>query len=292
MAVEGAARSGGWGGVLVTAFAALSISISLVLSPLVYDAGMSAPTLIAVRPLIFALALWLLYRATGRSLALPPAQWRAALGLGVIYMIGTAGYLGSIVTLPVSLAVLVFYTYPLMTLLLTCLLERHWPRPLDLGALLIALLGLVLALGVDFGRLHPVGLALVAAGALAIANSFYWMGRLLGDRDTGAATFHMALSGSAVAGLATLASGSLAWPAGTGGWLLLAAVVVTFIGGFFGMFRGVALVGPVRAATILNLEPVFTIALAFVLLGESLTPLQLCGAGLVVAAVATAQRRG
>ena len=284
---------GSLAGVLVTAFAAVSISLTLVLTPLVYDAGMSPLTVIAVRPLVFAAAVWLLYRATSRPLSLPGRDRAIAFGLGVLYLIGTGGYLASVVTLPISLAVLVFYTYPLLTLVISCLVERQRPRALELAALLVALVGLALALGVEFDRLHPVGLALVGTGALAMANSFYWLGRKLGGVDTAVATFHMGLSGFAVGLAALLASGTMAWPdqQGAWGWLLFAGILVTFTAGFFGMFRGVALIGSVRAATIMNLEPVATIGLAFVILGERLTAWQLVGAALVVGAVVAAQRR-
>ncbi len=61
-------------GVAVVVSAATLISLSLVLSRLVYEAGGNPETLITVRMLVFLAAIWLLARATGRSLRLAPAE--------------------------------------------------------------------------------------------------------------------------------------------------------------------------------------------------------------------------
>ena len=49
---------------------------------------------------------------------------------------------------------------------------------------------------------------------------------------------------------------------------------------------GMALVGPNRASVLSSLEVLVTMALAFVLLGERLTPPQWAGAALILGAVA------
>ena len=205
---------------------------------------------------------------------------------------GAGGYLWSVFYLPVTLAVLIFYIYPILTLFIASLLDRRMPRLIELALLLAAFLGLALALGVSFEQLDWVGVALVTGGALGIASSFVWMSRILGQEDTMAVTFHMALSGAALAFLATLGAGALSYPGPDGlAWLALAVVLICFAAGFLCMFRGVGLIGPVRAATIMNLEPVATIALAALILGERMTALQLVGASVVILAVALSQRR-
>jgi drug/metabolite transporter (DMT)-like permease len=45
------------------------------------------------------------------------------------------------------------------------------------------------------------------------------------------------------------------------------------------------LVSPIRVAILFNIEPLITIAAAWIVLGEELTPIQSIGAGLVVAAI-------
>jgi len=49
---------------------------------------------------------------------------------------------------------------------------------------------------------------------------------------------------------------------------------------------GMALVGPTRASVLASLEVIVTLVLAFLLLGERLTPWQWAGAALILGAVA------
>lgn len=279
-------------GVLVMAFAALAISLSLLFSPFVFAAGMEPLALLVLRSVVFVAFLFVVTRLTGHQLALPKAKRWSAFGVGCAYILGAGGYLWSIFFLPVSLAVLIFYIYPILTLILASLLDRQVPRLRDLALLLVAFGGLALALGVSFEQLDLRGVALVVGGAFAIASSFVGMARSLGDQDSMAVTFHMAISGALLALVAALAAGALSLPSFDGtAWLALAGVLVFFCAGFFAIFRGIAMIGSVRAATIMNLEPVATIALAPLILAESLTAQQLVGAAIVIAAVIASQRR-
>ena len=56
--------------------------------------------------------------------------------------------------------------------------------------------------------------------------------------------------------------------------------------------RGIALIGPNRAAPFFHLVPVFGSAMAILLLGEKLQPFHLIGYALVLAGVVIASRRG
>ena len=51
------------------------------------------------------------------------------------------------------------------------------------------------------------------------------------------------------------------------------------------LFAGIARIGGVRASLVMNLEPIASIGLGFILLGQALTLRQLVGAVIVLAAV-------
>jgi drug/metabolite transporter (DMT)-like permease len=72
-------------------------------------------------------------------------------------------------------------------------------------------------------------------------------------------------------------------PAGFG-WLAAIAILST-VGAITLFFAGLRRVGPTPAAVLSTVEPVVTIGLAVPVFGESLTAVQLAGAGLVLAAV-------
>jgi drug/metabolite transporter (DMT)-like permease len=61
---------------------------------------------------------------------------------------------------------------------------------------------------------------------------------------------------------------------------------------YLGFNRGVALIGPNRAAPFLHLVPVFGSVLAIALLGETLQPFHVIGYVLVLAGVIIASRQG
>lgn len=284
--------SSGLGGVTLVAFAASVIGLSFVLARPVYDAGSNPLTVIALRYPATVLMLALALRLRGRSLVLARRELATSYGVGLAYFVATGSYLASIFYLPVSLAVLLFYSYPLLTVVFESLLQRRLPRPLDVAAFVAAFAGLALALEVSFAALDPRGIALALLGAVAAAGTFVWTGRALAAADMTVVTFHLSVCGSAVSIIALIASGSYAPPAnGFTGWLVMAAVILLFGVGFVAMFTGVKLIGALRTSMVMNLEPIATIALAVLILGEAFTLQQVAGAALVFGAIIVTQRR-
>ncbi len=275
----------------MVAFAAIMISLSFVLSRLAYDAGTNPVSVILFRNLAFIALVWLLYRWRRRRLGLPRGDLLVTYGAGVFYLLGTGGYLWSILYLPISLAVLCFYTYPLMTVLFVGLLDRRLPGRLPMLAFVIAFVGLALALEVSFDALDGRGIVFALIGAFGASWAFIVVGRRLPHIEPLTVTFHMSVISLVIVASAAAASGSFALPTNEGqaGGFLLAAAVLTFCLAFFAMFAGVPMIGSVGAAMVMNLEPVATLALAAAILGEVLGPQQFLGAGLVLAAIALAQ---
>ncbi len=196
----------------------------------------------------------------------------------------------SLLTLPVSLAILIFFTFPLMTALLESTLDRRLPSLGQIACLFGALAGLAIALEVERFALAPEGVIFAAIGAVGVAISYVWTGRALPGVDSAVMTFHMAITGFVGASLYVMATGSFALPVDGGlGWAALVVAVVGFAVAFFAMFRGVHLIGPAPTAMVMNLEPVFTIALAVTLLAETLSDRKLIGAAVVLAAVVASQ---
>ena len=278
-------------GVAVVLAAAFFISLTNVLAPIIYAGGSNPLTYLSVRFLFFVVVCRLWFWMRGISTALPLRLRFTTYGVGVAYAVGSGSMLGAIALIPVSMAVLILYLYPLLTMIATCALDRRLPKAIEIICLLVAFMGLALALRVTFADLHPAGLGLAALAALAITVFVVWSGRALGEVDNSIATFHMAVGALAVAALATLATGSFTLDiSGAFGWLTFMVAVLSFIAAFFAIFKGVRAAGPVRFAMIMNMEPVITIALSLMILGESLSLQQLVGAAMVIGAVAVAQR--
>jgi drug/metabolite transporter (DMT)-like permease len=281
------------GGVALVLLAALSISLTNVSAPFVYEAGGNPQTIIILRNLAFLLLCGLWLKTSGRFRWLERRGQLVCFGAGIAYTCGAAGLLLSLLTLPVSLAILIFFTFPLMTALLESTLDRRLPGLGQVVCLLACLVGLGIALEVERFALAPEGVIFASIGAVGVAISYVWTGRVLPGVDSAVMTFHMAITGLIGASLYVAATGSFALPAGGGpgfgGWAALAVAVLGFAVAFFAMFRGVHLIGPAPTAMVMNLEPVFTIALAVTLLAETLSDRKLIGAAVVLGAVVASQ---
>ena len=95
-------------------------------------------------------------------------------------------------------------------------------------------------------------------------------------------TLGMVLLLTTVFGLST---GDWSLPNSATGWWGLAGLTVLYGTAFTLMFSLLPRLGVVGNSAIMNIEPVFALALAWLLLGQSIAPVQVLGALIVVATV-------
>lgn len=279
-----------WEGIGLVALAAISISLCLVLCRIVFDSGGSAVTVIGLRFLALVIALWLWCRWSGRNLRLPRRLMLACYLLGALFLLHTGGVLASIIYIPVSLAILTFYTYPLFTALFNSVANRELPGVVLTLSLLAALCGLAVAVDIKLEGFNKLGVGLALGAAIAAAFVFTMSERLLKDVTSLSVTFHMAVVGTVLSLVILMTvDNTLALPGSTSGWLALGGVLVTFIGFFVCLFSGIERIGAVPTAMIMNLEPIATVFLAIMILNEQLASAQIAGAALVISAIILVQ---
>lgn len=288
------AAAGSATGALITAGAALALAVNNVTVPLVYAAGANAPTVVLLRYLFLLAVLTALLMLMGRSLRLRRAEYLHAAGAGIAAAIGAMSLLGSFARIPLGLAILIAYLYPIFTALMQSLIERRLPSLWQLSCLLAAFLGLGIALEIRDMALNPTGVGLAFMAALGFGASFVWNRYGLPEADSTIASLHMGVAGTLVTGLVLILLAPFRPPAAGDltGWLLVGAVSICFSLAFLGMFAGVQRIGATAAAMIMNLEPILTIALAVLMLGEALTLARLIGGAIVLAAVLASQMVG
>ena len=83
------------------------------------------------------------------------------------------------------------------------------------------------------------------------------------------------------------------WPRTAGGWLAIVGIaLLSTVLAITLYFAGLKRIGPVRASTLSTIEPLCTVALAAIVLDETVAPVQLAGGALIlVAAVLIARAR-
>jgi drug/metabolite transporter (DMT)-like permease len=226
---------------------------------------------------------------------------RLFLGLrqsGVLFLLGALGYagqsslyFGALERNPAALNGLLLYIYPAMVALLGWLLNRSKLSRREWLAMLIALAGVVLTLQGDWGLsladpLDPLGVAMVLGSALWYAGYILISDRLVHAAGAWVSTAWITLGAGTSFTLGGLVTGSLDWRLPPAGWVILLAMILLSTIMALGTFlAGMRLVGPTAASLLSTLEPVFTVALAILILKEGFTPAQALGGALVLAAV-------
>ena len=297
---------------------------ALFVQPL-YDEGMEPLSVLFWRFSTAALFGWgflLLSGSRRRSLfALSRRRVLVLLLLGALYVGNSYAFIASLQVVSISLASIIAYLYPAIVAVMATRFLRRLEGRRAWIALGISIVGIALTVGgIPDGQLPPLwGLALAFANPVIYASWIILQARLAGERPTGGARVvdeleippgdadvsterdapdpspAAALMTTATAGvyaplllttggaLSPAAVPSAVWPALLGLGLVATAIAIqTF-------YAGVKRVGGARASLISTVEPVYTVALAVILFGESLTPMQIAGGALVIFAVVLAE---
>ena len=274
-----------WRGVGLAAIVALSYAANSTFAGVAYDGGSNAASMFGLRSTAAFLVLWIYLRASGRAWRLEPDARNLALGLGLILAGASYALLAAVEFMPVALCVISLYTYPLLVALFSWISGREQFKPRYGGALLLAFFGLVMALGLDGGDVSAPGVALALLAAVAVATLLIVNERANAARGSPAFTFHMLAICSAASLLTVVASGGIALPRTTFGWVGFVATPICYSFAVIFMFVAVSRIGSLRTSLVMNLEPVAAVLFGYVLLSQALTWVQLAGIGCVVIAI-------
>ena len=196
------------------------------------------------------------------------------------------GYLGATRYIPVSQAVLIFYTCPFLVAFISRFTENEPVTVARLFAITLAFVGLALALKLQStAALSFLGIIFASMAALGFAGFVTVSSLMLRTSDRQAVLLH-SMSAGTVLFVLFFAITNGAEIVGTPAGLLkvcVAGIFLTFA--YLTFFAGLDILGPVKSSMFMNVEPVLTIFLAAISLGEHLTVVQLCGAGMVIGGI-------
>ncbi len=272
-------------GVLLVLASAAAIAVAPTAAKLALDAGGNTPTVVASRAVVGAALMGLLIAGSGQAFAVEREARKRCFRAGVFYALAGAGFIGSVASIPVSLAVLIVFTHPLLVAAVSHRLggDRLTPRKLALAS--AALAGIALALRPEAGDLDPVGVGLAALASAAACGMILLTARAQERATNLQVNFHMAALTAVAFAVAATAAGAWSFPSGLVGWLGLFGAGAGLAVGLLAFFAAFRHIGPVRATMISNVEPLLSILVAVAVLGESLDPWQWGGVALVVAAL-------
>jgi drug/metabolite transporter (DMT)-like permease len=268
-----------------TLFAANHVSARLA-----FDHGASVAASVTVRASTTALVLLLLMRLQGVAVRLPRVLRGRALLAGLLIATQSYSLYSAVALIPPALALLVFQTSPMVYVLLTWALGKEAPRLSALPPMLVALVGLAFALDLRLDELAArwseigAGVLWAAASGVSMVIVYYLNANALKPLDNRLRTFVMTAVTATVMGIAGAATGRLALPADGIGWLGLALLTSFYCVAMILLFFVIPRV-PATTTAALNFEPIAALALAWVVLGHTLTPLQLVGALVTVGSI-------
>lgn len=213
----------------------------------------------------------------------------AALGGG--YVAQSLAFFTALQHASAGLVSLLLYLYPgIVTALSVAFLGERLTAP-KCWALGLAVVGSACAVGPALSG-EPLGIALGVISALCY-SVYVTLGSAVTPRAGALPSTAVILTTAAVVYAALAVATGAAVPSGAAGVASLAALaVVGTVVPVLTFFAGMALVGPTETASLSAFEPAVTVVLAALLFGERLTPLQLLGGALVLAAVVVLARVG
>lgn len=226
--------------------------------------------------------------ALGQTARLTRTQWMSVVVFGVCQ---NALYLGlnfvAMQTVEASLASIIASSLPLLVGLIGWLVFSDRLRPLGVLGLVAGFAGVALIMGVRLqGGVDPYGIVLCVIGAISLAIATLAVrGASSGGNILMIVGLQM-LVGSAVLVVpaAVFETLDVTWS-----WQLIAAFIyTTLVPGLVATvtwFYLVGRVGAVKASTFHFLNPFFGVAIAAILLGETLGPTDFIGVAIIMAAI-------
>ncbi len=282
---------------------ALMMGGNHVAARLAFNNGVDVATAVVFRSAVTALVLFALLRVQRLPYGfdrLNVRQKRFLPLIGLLIGLQSLSIYSSVARLPVALALLAFNTYPLCAAFWDRVLYGKKPERAMLMAMPVILVGLALALDV-FGAASGlgasaqwqqigVGVAFAALAALLFGLAMILTQHEISSLDGRVRTFTTLSVAGLVAIVSAALHGGLQLPSGTGpsialGWVGLGMLTVLYGTAFTIMFTVLPKLGVAGNSAIMNVEPVFALALAWLILGQAIAPIQVAGALIVVAAV-------
>ena len=268
---------------------AIVFATGITLVALLYEDGANVHAVNLSRVLAFAAVMALTLTIARMSPVLPPRTALQCVLVGLLFCGELYGLLASIRYIPVGLAMLIMYTYPLLVAVAGWLTGTESFTLDRLFAILAAFAGLALTLHTPDSELDWRGVAWAVFTAVSFSAVLIMSERTMRGVDRRILMLYLTSTAAVIVGVASLTLVSLQWPRTDQGWTLLAASTGLYVLATTLLFAAVKMIGPLRTAIIDNSAPIWAIVLAALLLGERLNAVQLFGGALVISAVLLVQ---
>lgn len=261
-------------GIFYIAISSIAFGVMPILAKLAYSGGANPISTLALR-FTFASIILLIYIKNRKiSLKLNKDQIRIILFLGVVgYSMTSTLLFVSYNYIDVGIAGMLLHTYPLIVMVLSILLNKERFNIKKFIYLIITTIGIFIMLDVKGGKVSNTGVILVLLSALCYA--IYVIGasnEKIKSLNSFVITFYISLISAIVGGCIGVVTGSFNDIINFYGIIsiLLIAFISTVVA-LMAFLRGVKLIGPTNAAIFGALEPIVSLILGVIILGEAIS---------------------
>ena len=263
-----------------------------------YENGIPPIESTLFRTFVIALAFAVIAVLQNEKLTIPRGAMPSFIGQTVSTLFVSVAYLGSVQFIPVGLAVIIFFLFPVLIMLLAPVVEGRNPGLLRVLIAVVAFCGLAVAVGPSFDSLDVRGILLAALGSAGAALQFF-SGRTI-SRYMPPAAFgslvHLVILPPILVIALYVGDGELRFLPGGGamaeGLFFLAGVGAVYVVAYMVQMLSLRFAPASTVAPFYNLEPVVATAIAAAILGERLQTNQYAGGGLVLAALVASSLLG
>ena len=268
---------------------AVVLGAAVAVSRYAFDGGASGIAVAVFRSFFIVVVLAVGIRLAGHSMKIPTTLIPMVALNGVLMGLMAYGNIGSVEFISIGLASLLFFTFPIIIAVLVMVLRIEHVSMLKIFAVLVAFVGLAIMLGVSLGNVDGRGTALALMGSVATAVNAILVARHFRQVDVLALTLHFSVAATVSLTVIAISVAEVRWPGTPGGWGGMVGVAVFQAIGTPLYFYAITKIGALKAGMVVNIQPVTSIFLAWVLFDEVLSALQALGGAMVLLSIAFMQ---
>jgi drug/metabolite transporter (DMT)-like permease len=271
-------------GMILIIISAASFGVMPIFARLAYNSGADPITVLFLRFAIAAVAMNLIMVVSRKPYPRGLILLELIL-LGAIAYVGESlAYFLALKLASAGLVALLLYIYPaLVTALSAIFLKEHLTR-VKIIALFLALSGTALTLRISSGG-SLLGILLGIAAGVDYAI-YILLGSRIVRRSSPLSSTTVIITSTAGVYAGIVAIRGVTYPTTSTGWIAIIAIaLISTVLAFVTFFAGLKRIGPTSASTLSTFEPIVAVVLAAIVLGETISPIQVLGGALILAAV-------
>jgi len=278
-------------GIVFTLISTIFFGTAPIFGKLAYRAHVPPITLVALRTVLAAATLWVLYLIFWRSAI--RINWQnlmGCVGMGLANGVGSLLYYTGLTRIDASLAQLLYTLYPIWVFVFL-IAAGHYVSRQSVFGLVLALVGVFAITYTGAQQVDILGVMLLLSSGACYGWHLVLGQWTLADVDSRTVTLYVLSTMAVVVAVARLLDGSSWTPISVEGWLAVAGLtILPTIAARLLVFAGLRNLGGAQTSLLGLAELFVALLIAFVWLGERLTPWQWLGGLLLITSVLLGSR--